>query len=497
MESTTCLARSLMIIKRFLIVPIVVVLLACLCILNKAPSDSYVPQSSETATVKGIRQDGEKIETSFEIFPKEATYGDFAYVLQRATNVSDETIKNYPTFDYPVVGVLEAPDSVVITAEGIDGEYRWKQEYWADIDFEYAYPSAKDLAPNDGVIKSRLILDFPPVEDWNAPFWKTLREKMTSDGIKCSLTFNYSYSSFTEANSRPKYAQGSVSYEFLMKPRPEKEMCLLEDWVKASRDEYLPYETGSKKVWKGNGKESTNQISLGLSKYNPSTFIRLGNRKPSEPNCPTSLNGWRELEDCLAPSSIRDEIHLTCLLLEYYSSITDKGEAESSRKITDWLASLSAPQRVALSSYLVTDGEVLCDKDLKDKYYKLTKSIYHLLEPSAQRIVYQREAYRGEASSLVPPTAMKVERRLEDDIRPTDEDLALGKNELADGFRLTTLIGPSGTMTAVLKFVSYDAEKQMTTMKTRSGYSCRFNLNEFSEQDRLYILEENEKRVKP
>ena len=98
-------------IKRFWRVPIVVALLACLCILNRTPADSYVPQSSETATVKGVRLDGEKTETSFEIFPKEATYGDFAFVLQRATNVSDKTIKNYPTFDYPVVGVLEAPDT--------------------------------------------------------------------------------------------------------------------------------------------------------------------------------------------------------------------------------------------------------------------------------------------------------------------------------------------------------------------------------------------------
>lgn len=47
-------------IKRFWRVPVVAALLACLCILNRAPADSYVPQSAETATVKGIRHDGEK-----------------------------------------------------------------------------------------------------------------------------------------------------------------------------------------------------------------------------------------------------------------------------------------------------------------------------------------------------------------------------------------------------------------------------------------------------
>lgn len=484
-------------IKRFWRVPVVAALLACLCVLNRAPADSYVPQSAETATVKGIRHDGEKTEMSLEIFPKEMTYGDFAYVLERRTNVSGETIKNYPIFGDPFVKVWEEPNSVVLTAEGIEGEYRWKQEYPSSFEDDYCCIDGKDLAPNESVIKSRLILDFPPVEDWNAPFWKALRDKVTPEGIKCSLKFNYPHSLKTEDKSRPKYVQESVCYEFLMKSRPEGEMSLLEDWVKASSDKYLPYETEWKKFWKGRGKKSTNQISLGLNKYNVSSFVRLGNRKPSDPNSPTSLKGWRELEASLAPSSMRDEIHLTCLLLEYYGSITDKGKAESSQKIADWLESLSDPQRVVLSSYLVTDGEILCDESLKDDYYKLTRAIYNVLEPSAQGAVYQREYYRGEESSLIPPTGMKVERTLEDDIRPTAEDLALGKSELADGFRLTTLTGPSKTIPAVLKFVSYDADKQMATMRTRSGYQLHFSLNEFSEQDRLYILEESKKSVKP
>lgn len=484
-------------IKRFWRVPVVAALLACLCVLNRAPADSYVPQSAETATVKGIRHDGEKTEMSLEIFPKEMTYGDFAYVLERRTNVSGETIKDYPIFGDPFVKVWEEPNSVVLTAEGIEGEYRWKQEYPSSFEDDCCCIDGKDFAPNESVIKSRLVLDFPPVEDWNAPFWKALRDKVTPEGIKCSLKFNYSHSLNTEDKSSPKYVQESVCYEFLMKSRPESEMSLLEDWVKASSDKYLPYETEWKKFWKGRGKKSTNQISLGLNKYNVSSFVRLGNRKPSDPNSPTSLKGWRELESSLAPSSIRDEIHLTCLLLEYYGSITDKGKAESSQKIADWLASLPDPQRVALSSYLVTDGEILCDESLKEDYYKLTRAIYNLLDPSAQRVVYQREYDRGEEPSLVPPTEMRLQRTLEDDIRPTDEDLAQGKCELADGFRLMTLTGPSKTIQAVLKFVSYDAEKQIATMRTRTGYELYFSLNEFSDQDRLYILEESKKSVKP
>lgn len=484
-------------IKRFWRVPVVAALLACLCVLNRAPADSYVPQSAETATVKGIRHDGEKTEMSLEIFPKEMTYGDFAYVLERRTNVSGETIKNYPIFGDPFVKVWEEPNSVVLTAEGIEGEYRWKQEYPSSFEDDYCCIDGKDLAPNESVIKSRLVLDFPPVEDWNAPFWKALRDKVTPEGIKCSLKFNYLHSLKTEDKSCPKYVQESVCYEFLMKSRPESEMSLLEDWVKASSGQYLPYETVGRKIWRSLGKKSTNQISLGSNKYNVSSFVRLGNRKPSDPNSPTSLKGWRELESSLAPSSIRDEIHLTCLLLEYYGSITDKGKAESSQKIADWLASLPDPQRVALSSYLVTDGESLCDESLKEDYYKLTRAIYNLLDPSAQRVVYQREYYRGEESSLVPPTEMRLQRTLEDDIRPTAEDLALGKSELADGFRLTTLTGPSKTIPAVLKFVSYDAETQMATMRTRTGYHLYFSLNEFSDQDRLYILEESKKSVKP
>ena len=166
-------------IKKFWRVPVVAALLACLCVLNRAPADSYVPQSAETATFKGIRHDGEKTEWSFEIFPKEMTYGDFAYVLELRTNVSGETIKDYPIFKDPFVKVWEEPNSVVLTAEGIEGEYRWKQEYPSSFESDSFCFDGKDLAPNESVIKSRLVLDFPPVEDWNAPFWKALRDKVT------------------------------------------------------------------------------------------------------------------------------------------------------------------------------------------------------------------------------------------------------------------------------------------------------------------------------
>ena len=35
------------------------------------------------------------------------------------------------------------------------------------------------------------IIDSPPLEDWNDPFWKELREKMTPEGIRCTISFKY------------------------------------------------------------------------------------------------------------------------------------------------------------------------------------------------------------------------------------------------------------------------------------------------------------------
>ena len=99
---------------------------------------------------------------------------------------------------------------------------------------------------------------------------------------------------------------------------------------------------------------SKSDIVINGNKYDPWMFIRLGNRKPSDPNNPTTLDGWRKLEASLVPSTMRDEVRLTRLQLEYYSA--KKGEASENAKneLVEWLQSLPEVQRTIMTTFLVS-----------------------------------------------------------------------------------------------------------------------------------------------
>jgi hypothetical protein len=97
-----------------------------------------------------------------------------------------------------------------------------------------------------------------------------------------------------------------------------------------------------------------NDVEIGGKSYDPWLFVRIGNRKPADPNNPTTVDGWRKLEAEFAPSTLRDEITLTRLQLEYYDA--DEGEASDAalKALVDWLAQRPEPQRVVLSQSLLS-----------------------------------------------------------------------------------------------------------------------------------------------
>jgi hypothetical protein len=91
-------------------------------------------------------------------------------------------------------------------------------------------------------------------------------------------------------------------------------------------------------------------------------FARFGNRKPSDPNNPTTLDGWRKLEAEFAPSTVRDEITLTRLLLEYYSAEIYEEEESAFRRLLAWLDSLDTTQRAAYKNAILAKGWMLNPK---------------------------------------------------------------------------------------------------------------------------------------
>ena len=78
----------------------------------------------------------------------------------------------------------------------------------------------------------------------------------------------------------------------------------------------------------------------------PYRFLRHGNRKPGDPVCPKTWQGWKELEESLAPSTMRDEIRMTRILIQY----CDTEDEAVLQELKDWFAGMNELQRTVMAN---------------------------------------------------------------------------------------------------------------------------------------------------
>ena len=240
---------------------------------------------------------------------------------------------------------------------------------------------------------------------------------MTSDGIKCTLTIKLPEEYISNAD---QFSVEHVvfTHDILIKPRPEKEQALLDKWLQDVPKQFLPpvvkvpfvddnkhWYTPEMDAFERDGyrKSDGNYIEINGKKYNPWCFIRDGNRKPPAQICPTTLEGWKELENSLVPSTMRDEIQLTRMLIDYLGA---KGEAQVQKReaLVQWLKSLPEPQRMSMVS------------SLEDIYS--TQGMYHASEYDPGRATDLAKPYFDLLVVLQPMMSYYHKNSLQKHIKP-------------------------------------------------------------------------------
>ena len=342
----------------------------------------YLSTSGETVIIVSPSQNSNPLRHSIEIFPKEIYFGDTIYLVAYDENVSTEVIVNF--LDYGKIPMHEHYlDTFTLSATAIHKEYSWKLESLTTGTPMYV-ARIRNLQPGEKCPYKKAYLEFPPLDDWEEPFWMELRDNMPLEGITCQLHIKYDRD----------YLQGftvEASQEILIKPRPESEMTLLEQWYKNTPEELFPEikhalsqnKTPRNLTLISSGKSD---ISINGNTYDPWMFIRTGNRKPSDPNNPTTLEGWRQLEASLTPSTMRDEVRLT-RQLEYYSAKKGKATENAKNELIEWLKSLPEVQRSIMVTHLgYNAGRFIQSFDdptkptpLGEKYQKLMTAIWQNL----------------------------------------------------------------------------------------------------------------------
>lgn len=367
-----------------------------------------------------------RVEFGLEASATEIYFGDAVYFRAFDRNALEKpvyrTLVPKSQIDYyeRFTGVDYAFFSkAIFDAPGVDGTYSWAPEFpkRRQDDERMGLPGWTEIPSGVERDYGAFAVEFPPLEDWNAPFWRGVRKRLaTEERVEVRARFRFERTLKTASSVERKETNdlegfrsssvmlgmrstspqgvygGVVEKKIVLKRRPNAEMKRLDAWFKATPSGMFPERNGDE--GKASRTEPTQlpvrrKVEIAGKKYNPWLVVRYGNRKPADPNNPVTVDGWRKLEAEFSPSTLRDEITLTRLQLEYYNAATEAETNAALDRLTAWLAALPNPQRLALVASLtsrrwlvgglkVGSGRTPIDSDMKEiapKYERLCAAL--------------------------------------------------------------------------------------------------------------------------
>ena len=465
-------------------VPAIVLALVCgiLCE-NSVHGQAKEPTLVESAD--GETPDGLKI--ALEIYPKEIYLGDVVYFTAYFENVSDKTINHCSDYASLPDFANYTGGGVKISCSQIEQDYLWLPENTTGVWYSLVVGET-DIRPGEKRLAGKEAVELPPLEDWNSPFWKEFRDKLTPEGIVCQFQVTQRYRIWPDK-------QGSVvlTQDVLIKPRPEEETVLLEEWLANTPKNVLPGRYGPEKM---SDVSSLDRNDLGFivvdeTKYDFRHFVRSAAfRKPFYPNAPSTLDGWRELESKFCDSSLRDDITFTRLLLEYFEADADK-TGEAKKELIDWLAALPEVQRSFFLTALLNQSYYFKQTPFADKSRAFLHALYDSLDDEWKTSIYVFDKRQYNETPLTPPKGYEPPRPFSrsERIRPTEEEIANGSRELKDGCRMWFYQGSSGEEIIAAKLIRLNDKTNKVLLKDRYGSELNLDFAKFGKEDQEYILE--------
>lgn len=344
---------------------------------------SYLSTSNSYGYNVISSRDKDDIHRSFKmhhfIYPRDVYYGDTIYIACLYENISEQSGIFLDSFDCNNWDMLLNDVSILLKYKEHSIHYYPEKQYQHDLGMR-----SGDLIffkPGDIRLSSVFFIETPPLEDMSEPFWQAIRSDVwKGENVVLNVEIYLSPSVI--------HISDSLKESFTIKRRPDEEMHVLAEWfnktplnmkpsVQTETNGYMGRDT-SYKYSPEIPNEHTFDIIVDLPIRNKknsyfccdhnressqppqlsipvSQITRPGNRKPGIPNVPNTLDGWRQLETYFTDSTIRDEIHLTTLLIDYcIDAACDYRNTEKVDAIIDWLENRPYAERLALSFYLGT-----------------------------------------------------------------------------------------------------------------------------------------------
>jgi len=283
-------------------------------------------------------------EFAMECYPKMAMPGDTVYFVVTAKNSHAKSI-------YIADHFWHLSSDIQVHLRDSDNQnhpllFEAQTSVIRDRILEYTV-----IQPGMSRIIGALSINIPALEDIREPFWEKHLKDLSADGREFRLRATViSYSATNRLGDTPEHERLPISLEIpiTIKPRPENEMAMIEDWHNNTPKELFPAPAGNnsvRKVPREGIVPKSEVIRVQNAKYSHWHFIRLGNRYPADPNAPETWQGWKELEESITPSTMRDEIRLTRILIQY----CDTEDAKVLTELKEWFAGMNEVQRTVMA----------------------------------------------------------------------------------------------------------------------------------------------------
>ena len=321
-----------------------------------------------------------------ETYPNEIFIGDSIFVTIKAKNLSDSPIVYGSCILHYTLLIADFDNDLCM--EKLKSYQDDVNAYYDDIKNNKLFPIITPqrmegigipfkIEPNSTIIEDRYRFEIPYLNQWGEPYWRQMIQTLPKQGIRLNLLL------FIR-----EYEELAL-IPITIKPRPDSEMKLLDNWYNNlnSIGIGIPSQTCSEYEFEFPIDTTCSFIKLRgnnwfYKPYKLNLFCshEQGFFKPSIINAPATIQGWRDLESSLAPSTMRDEIQITRMILEYYNS----NENEQDKKLLEietWLKSLPPVQ----SSFFAKRYILIDDPFFKNSSQKL-KSVLDRFNPTLSSV---------------------------------------------------------------------------------------------------------------
>lgn len=289
-----------------------------------------------------------KFETS--VYPQTISVGDVAYLHVKETNVSETPFwifheEHLAARNFAVLSSSASPKRPIFTLDGRSS----------------LFPPTLNLRPGKTYEYSRRLCVCPtpyweerPKSSELAQFWKDALQQVAEKGsVDCEVTLyaappllmfqnhNIELPLLNKLDDSVYAPIGSAS--FTITSRSEKETQALES------------------LWRGSQGAATVAFKISGQTFDLTHYF-TGLMNPRNCDLPQTAEGWRDLEERFSPSTLRDEITLNRLIVEYYVAEQGKKSDEAFAKIFEFINSRPQEQRCAFLTTLQRTGDYPHDK---------------------------------------------------------------------------------------------------------------------------------------